>query len=94
MGAPPVRGCDPLAKAARALSPTGRANTLGPTDLGVVRFRGLMLGAARLLADGEEPAAASNPSAFRVCGCGAVASADLPLDAVMRTRFGDPFGRA
>ena len=67
---------------------------LGPTDLGVVRFRRLVMGAARALADGEEPPAASNPAAFRVRGGGAVAPADQPLDAVMQGRFGDPFGRA
>ena len=66
---------------------------LGPTDLGIVRFRRSVLGAARALADGMEPAAASHPGAFRVRGGGAIAQADQKLDAVMRARFGDPFGR-
>ena len=65
---------------------------LGPTDLGVVRFRRAVLGAAQALENGEEPAAAANPAAFRVRGGGAVAPADRPLSAVMLARFGDGFG--
>lgn len=67
---------------------------LGPTDLGVVRFRRAVLGAAKALAEGTEPPAAANPAAFRVRGGGAVAPAEQPLEAVMLARFGDPFARA
>ena len=67
---------------------------LGPTDLGVVRFRRLILGAARALAKGEAPEAVAKPEAFRVRGGGAIAPVEQPLDAVMRSRFGDVFGRA
>jgi len=70
------------------------AEYLGPTDMGVIRFRRAVLGAAQALENGEEPPAAANPGAFRVRGGGAVAPAELPLDTVMRERFGDPFGRA
>ncbi len=67
---------------------------LGPTDLGVVRFRRTMLGAARALEAGTEPAAAAHPAAYRVRGGGAVAPAAMPLTEVMIRRFGDAFGHA
>lgn len=65
---------------------------LGPTDAGVVRFRRLMLDAAKALAAGHEPAAAQAGEAFCVRGGGAVAHRDVPLADVMRARFGDPAG--
>ncbi len=66
---------------------------LGPTDLGVVRFRRAVLGAARDLEAGQEPAAAACPAAYRVRGGGATAPAEQPLAEVMMHRFGDAFGR-
>jgi hypothetical protein len=68
------------------------AEHLGPTDLGVVRFRRLILDAVRALARGEAPSAAAVPAAYRVRGGGAVASSDLSLDSVMRVRFGHEHG--
>ena len=67
---------------------------LGATDLGVVRFRRLMLDAARALEKDRPPLAASHPEAYRVRGGGAQARDDQPLEAVMRARFGHPFGKA
>jgi phthalate 4,5-dioxygenase len=65
---------------------------LGPTDVGVVRFRRLVLGAAKALADGVEPKAASTPEAYTVrCG-GAVVSESQTLAEVMTDRFGSPTG--
>jgi phenylpropionate dioxygenase-like ring-hydroxylating dioxygenase large terminal subunit len=65
---------------------------LGPTDLGIVRFRQLVLGAAKALAAGTEPPAASLPRAYLVrCG-GAVTREDKPLAEVMTERFGSPSG--
>lgn len=61
---------------------------LGPTDMGVIRFRRLILDAARALAKGDPPAALAEPRAYKVRGGGAVASADVPLIDVMRDRFG------
>jgi hypothetical protein len=61
---------------------------LGPTDMGVIRFRRLILDAVRALERGEEPVAAAHPGAYRVRGGGAVAADDAPLAAVMQARFG------
>ena len=66
---------------------------LGPTDLGVSAFRALMLGAARDLADGTAPAAATHPEAYRVRSGLIVTPETLPFDAVMTRRFGHPAGR-
>jgi phenylpropionate dioxygenase-like ring-hydroxylating dioxygenase large terminal subunit len=65
---------------------------LGPTDLGVVRFRRLVLGAARALQRGVEPPAASAPHAYRVRSGGAVASASRPVSEVLTERFGSATG--
>jgi phthalate 4,5-dioxygenase len=65
---------------------------LGPTDLGIVRFRRLMLESARNLADGQAPSAASNPGGYLVRAGGTIAHSSQPLDHVMTARFGDPVG--
>jgi phthalate 4,5-dioxygenase len=62
---------------------------LGPTDLGVVRFRRLVLEAACALRSGIEPPAAAVPHAYRVRSGGAVASGDRPVGEVLTERFGD-----
>jgi phenylpropionate dioxygenase-like ring-hydroxylating dioxygenase large terminal subunit len=69
------------------------AEHLGPTDMGVIRFRRLILDAARALTAGEPPTAASHPEAYCVRGGGAVAPSGQPLADVMRTRFGHEHGR-
>jgi phenylpropionate dioxygenase-like ring-hydroxylating dioxygenase large terminal subunit len=67
---------------------------LGPTDLGIVRFRQCVMGAAKALAAGTEPAAATQPHAYSVrCG-GAVVDESKPLQEVMTERFGSPIGHA
>jgi phenylpropionate dioxygenase-like ring-hydroxylating dioxygenase large terminal subunit len=66
---------------------------LGPTDLGVVQFRILMLEAARDLAAGHPPAAAQYPAAYRVRSGSIVAPSGLPFSDVMMRRFGHPAGR-
>jgi phenylpropionate dioxygenase-like ring-hydroxylating dioxygenase large terminal subunit len=66
---------------------------LGPTDLGVVQLRVLMLAAARDLAEGKPPPAATNPAAYRVRSGAIVTPSGLPFDEVMRRRFGHPHGR-
>ncbi len=66
---------------------------LGPTDLGIVRFRQLMLGAAKALAQGTEPTAAAHQDAYDVRSGGTVCPAGWSFDDVMRSRFGDPHGR-
>ena len=61
---------------------------LGPTDLGVVRFRRMVLAAARAMAAGKPPSAARNAALYRVRSGGAIAQRDVKLPAVMRARFG------
>jgi phthalate 4,5-dioxygenase oxygenase subunit len=65
---------------------------LGPTDMGVIRFRRLILDAARALAGGEAPRALGHPGAYKVRGGGAVVSARLALAQVMKMRFGHEYG--
>ena len=65
---------------------------LGPTDMGVIRFRRLILDAARALANGAAPGALAHPGAFRVRGGGAVAPSNTELAEVMRARFGHEHG--
>jgi hypothetical protein len=67
---------------------------LGPTDMGVVRFRRLILGAVRALQNGEPPAAVAHPKAYRVRSGGAIAASDQPLAEVMLARFGHEHGLA
>jgi hypothetical protein len=65
---------------------------LAATDAGIVRFRQLVMGAAKSLAAGTEPKAASLPDRYLVrCG-GAVTSDEIPLAHVMTERFGSPSG--
>jgi nitrite reductase/ring-hydroxylating ferredoxin subunit len=65
---------------------------LGPTDLGIVKFRQMILGAAKALVAGIEPKAAYLPAAYAVrCG-GAVTTASKTLADVMTERFGAPSG--
>ncbi len=66
---------------------------LGPTDLGIVRFRRTILDAARRLAGGDEPSAANAPHAYRVRGGGIIAPADRVVTDVLTERFGDVNGR-
>jgi hypothetical protein len=66
---------------------------LGPTDLGVVQLRRLMLEAARTLAEGGVPPGRDDPQAYQVRAGGVVADAALGLEEVMQLRFGDPLGR-
>ena len=66
---------------------------LGPTDLAIIQFRRLMLGAARALQGGVEPAAARNAAAYRVRSGSIVTDGATPFADVMRQRFGDPVGR-
>ena len=65
---------------------------LGPTDAGVIRFRRMMLQAARDLAAGREPAAARDGAAYTVRSGSAVADRRLPFADVMVARFGDARG--
>jgi phenylpropionate dioxygenase-like ring-hydroxylating dioxygenase large terminal subunit len=66
---------------------------LAPTDLGVVRFRRTILGAAKALAEGREPAAAAAPTAYRVQGGGMVAPTATTAEHALLERFGTTTGR-
>jgi phenylpropionate dioxygenase-like ring-hydroxylating dioxygenase large terminal subunit len=66
---------------------------LGPTDVGIVRFRRLMLESARAAAGGAAPSAAANAESYRVRAGGTVAPASQSLAQAMTERFGDPLGR-
>ncbi len=66
---------------------------LGPTDAGIVRFRRVMLDAARAAMRQQLHVAARHPEAFRVRAGGAVAHQDMSISEVMRARFGDVYGR-
>ena len=65
---------------------------LGPTDLGIVRFRQLLLGSAKRLAAGQEPIAAGKPAAYKVRSGGTMGPSALPVPEVMVRRFGHPHG--
>jgi nitrite reductase/ring-hydroxylating ferredoxin subunit len=66
---------------------------LGPTDAAIIQFRRLMLGAARDLRGGAEPAAARNGAAYAVRSGSALADRSVPFAEVMVQRFGDAVGR-
>jgi phenylpropionate dioxygenase-like ring-hydroxylating dioxygenase large terminal subunit len=66
---------------------------LGPTDLGVVRFRRMMLDCAKTLQKGQAPRALSYPEAYMLRAGGTVAHGSKSLSEVMMARFGDPVGR-
>lgn len=75
-----------------------RVENLVPSDIGVVRFRQLMLGEAAAL---EQSAAAqrvqtalSDPESYRLRSGGVVTRAGLELESVMVERFGHPHGYA
>lgn len=65
---------------------------LGPTDIGVVEFRKLMMAAARALASGEEPRAPQLAGQYAVRSGGWVATPEKDLAQVMTERFGHRHG--
>lgn len=62
---------------------------LGQTDLGIVRFRRMMLEAARQVDAGEAPHSRNNADAYRVRSGDAMSAADAPAIDVARERFGE-----
>ncbi|HZP99413.1 MAG TPA: Rieske 2Fe-2S domain-containing protein [Reyranella sp.] len=61
---------------------------LGPTDLGIVEFRKLIMASARALQGGAAPKAAKAAKNYAVRAGGWVAAADKDLSTVMVERFG------
>jgi hypothetical protein len=67
---------------------------LGPTDLGILRFRKLVMDCARDLQRGQEPEAALCADRYTVRAGACVTHKSKDLAAVMAERFGDPAGFA
>jgi phthalate 4,5-dioxygenase len=91
-----VRGVaeqDAMAQASQGVIADRTREHLTPTDIGVVRFRRIMLDAAKSLAAGKEPEAPHLYKSYRLRAGGAVTHA-ASLDEVMKERFGDALGRA
>jgi len=65
---------------------------LGPTDLGIMHFRKLMMEAARALQRGEAPPQLAHQDRYTVRSGACVTSKAKDLTAVMIERFGDPAG--
>lgn len=65
---------------------------LGPTDVGVVRFRRLMLELAKVLQEGGEPTAVDHPESYRVRAGAIVTDQDASFTEVMQRRFGHIHG--
>ena len=92
-----VRGIaeqDAMAQDSQGLIVDRTREHLSPTDVGVVRFRRVMLDGVKALQAGQEPAAARAAASYRVRAGGAMASADVPFEKVMEQRFGNTFGAA
>ena len=65
---------------------------LGQTDLGVVRFRQMMLEATKDIAEGKTPHGANAPEAYLIRSGDAMSQKDVPLVDVLAARFGDSGG--
>lgn len=92
-----VRGIaeqDAMAQDSQGLILDRTREHLSPTDVGVVRFRRVMLESAKALRDGREPAAAQRHDQYNVRAGGAMANSGVPFEDVMRNRFGSISGRA
>ena len=92
-----VRGIaeqDAMAQDSQGLILDRTREHLSPTDVGVVRFRRVMLESAKALRDGREPAAAQRHEQYNVRAGGAMANSGVPFEDVMRNRFGSISGRA
>ncbi len=66
---------------------------LGPTDVGVVRFRRLMLDQARAVQSGVEPVSVDNPAAYSVRAGAIVTDEHASFEEVMERRFGHALGK-
>jgi phthalate 4,5-dioxygenase oxygenase subunit len=65
---------------------------LGPTDVGIVEFRKLVMAAARALQQGAAPKATAASTRYAVRAGGWIAAPDKDLTAIMIDRFGHPHG--
>jgi hypothetical protein len=65
---------------------------LTPTDIGIARFRRVMLEQVKSLGEGREPEAPRRHEGYRVRGGGCIAPSRLSFEDVMRHRFGSHSG--
>ena len=65
---------------------------LGQTDLGIVRFRQMMLGAVHATQNGDAPVGAQAAHAYHLRSGDVIAAADAQLRGVLTARFGDRWG--
>ena len=65
---------------------------LGPTDVGIVEFRKMIMGAARALSAGTVPKAAAAANGYAVRAGGWIAAPEKDLATVMTERFGHRHG--
>jgi phthalate 4,5-dioxygenase oxygenase subunit len=84
---------DAMAQDSQGLIAERTREHLTATDAGVVRFRRLMLEAAKALRDGREPEAPRRAPSYRVRAGGALTSSKLSMEQVMQERFGSTTGR-
>ncbi len=84
---------DAMAQDSQGLIVDRTREKLSPTDVAVVRFRRVMLEAAKALQAGKEPVAARLDAQYCLRAGGAIASIMLPFDEVMIQRFGTRSGR-
>lgn len=66
---------------------------LTPTDIGIIRFRKLLMQEAKNYAKGIKPLAPNQASEYCIRGGGAHTSASLPVEQVMTERFGSKTGK-
>jgi hypothetical protein len=66
---------------------------LSPTDVGIIRFRKLLLQEAKAFAAGKRPDAPKQAKEYCVRGGGAHTKASLALEQVMEERFGSITGK-
>jgi hypothetical protein len=66
---------------------------LSPTDVGIIRFRKILLQEAKALVNGIKPQAPNKPMEYCVRGGGAHTKASYPLEQVMEERFGSITGK-
>jgi hypothetical protein len=65
---------------------------LGQTDLGVVRFRRMMLAAAKSIATGGVPLGVDAPHAYHLRSGDTIGRRDAKLTDVLNARFGEQWG--
>jgi len=66
---------------------------LTPTDVAIVRFRRTVLAGAKALREGKEPEAPHRYNSYGLRSGSCIAEERLPLEEVLRQRFGNPAGR-